>query len=39
MQDQNLRLLRMINCEVMSHGDTLSMVHLNGHFKHGSHLC
>ena len=23
----------------MSHGDTLSMVHLSGHFKHGSHLC
>ena len=23
----------------MVHGDTLSMVHLNGHFKHGSHLC
>ena len=22
----------------MSHGDTLSMVHLNRHFKHGSHL-
>ena len=42
MQDHNLRLSQMINCtdcKVMSHGDTLSMVHLNGHLKHGSHLC